>query len=136
MIKTIFYIALIILNYWTYYLILELQEQKECLCNSGWRIENIKMISIATILLSILNIFIPLNKMLYNIPVVSTIMTFVMVFILFAQFFMMKRLSRQLNTAQCQDTCDINWVFEYIRNISLGSMFFAAMIITIGMLWI
>lgn len=135
-IRTGFYVGLLILNYWIYSLVLELQEQKDCLCNSGWRIENIKMIAILTMLMSLINVFIPLNKALYKIPVVSTLMTFGAVLIVFVQLFLLIRLSRQLNTAQCQDTCDINWIFEYIRNLSIGSAFIASLILGVGMLWL
>ena len=136
MIKTIFYLLLITINYWIYSKIIDLQKQKECLCNSGWRIENIKMISIITILISIINLFIPLNKTLYKIPVISTFMTFGLILIIFSQLFLMLRLSRQLNTAKCQDTCDIDWIFVYIRNMTMGNIFLASVIISIGMLWI
>lgn len=135
-IKTGFYVGLILLNYWIYSLVLQLQEQSDCLCNSGWRIENIKMIAILTMLISFVNLFIPLNKTLYKIPVVSTIITFGIVLTLFMQLFLMIRLGRQLNTEQCKDTCDINWIFEYIRNLSIGSIFVVSLIITTGMLWL
>ena len=135
-IKVIFYIIILAVNYWIYSIILGLQEQKDCLCNSGWRIENIKMISILTMIISFINLFIPLNKTLYKIPVVSTIITFGLVIMLFMQLFLMIRLGRQLDTQECQDTCDINRIFEYIKNLSIGSIFIISLIITTGMLWL
>jgi hypothetical protein len=136
LIKIAFYVLIIIANYWVYSIILELQEQEDCLCNSGWRIENIKMISILTIGVALINIFIPLNKALYKIPVVSTILTFGIVIVIFSQLFLIMRLSRQLNTAQCQDTCDINPLFTNIRSLSLGTLFIASLVLSIGFLFL
>jgi hypothetical protein len=136
LIKIIFYILVIIFNYWIYSIILSLQEQKDCLCNSGWRIENIKIISIATIIISFINIFIPLNKVLYKIPILSTLLTFGVILIVFSQLFMIMRLGRQLNTAQCQDTCNINPLFENIRNLSMGTIFILSLIIAVGFLYL
>ena len=59
LIKTFFYILLLVINYWIYSIVLKLQEQKDCLCNDGWRIENIKMVSILTMFVALINIFIP-----------------------------------------------------------------------------
>jgi hypothetical protein len=132
----LFYILIIIANYWVYSIILELQEQEDCLCNSGWRIENIKMISILTIGIAIINIFIPLNKTLYKIPVISTILTFGIIIIIFAQLFLVIRLSRQLNTSQCQDTCDINPFFTNIRDLSLGTLFMLSLVLAVGFLYL
>jgi putative Mn2+ efflux pump MntP len=135
-IKIIFYILILIANYWIYSIIIELQEQKNCLCNSGWRIENIKMISILTIGISLINIFIPLNKALYKIPVISTVITFGVVLVIFSQLFLVVRLSRQLNTAKCQDTCNINPVFSNIRNLSLGTLFIISLVLSVGFLYL
>ena len=135
-IKTVFYCIILIVNYWIYSIILGLQEQKDCLCNSGWRIENIKMISVFTIIMAFVNIFIPLNRVLYKIPVVSTIMTFGLVLVVFLQLFLVMRLGRQLNTAQCQDTCDINPFFERIRGLSIGTIFIIALVLSTGLLYL
>lgn len=130
--KIFFYILLILVNIYIYNLIIQLQEQEECLCNTGWRIENIKVISIFIIFLAIINMFIPITKWLYRIPIISTISTFTLVGIIFGNLFLIVRLGRYLNTKKCRDTCDIDWIFEYIRNFSISSIFIIAIIKSIG----
>lgn len=136
LLKVIFYVLILAANYWIYSIILGLQEQKDCLCNSGWRIENIKMISIFTMIMALINIFIPLNKVLYKIPVVSTLLTFGVVIVVFLQLFLLVRLSRQLNTAQCKDSCDINPFFEQIRDLSMGTLFITSLVLAVGLLYL
>jgi hypothetical protein len=136
LIKTFFYILLLVINYWIYSIVLKLQEQKDCLCNDGWRIENIKMVSILTMFVALINIFIPLNRILYKIPIVSTILTFSVVIVIFVQLFLLVRLSRQLNTAECKNTCDINPLFKKIHNLSIGTIFIISLIISTGILYL
>lgn len=133
-IKNIFYIGLIICNYCIYSIIIELQEQTKCICNKGWRIENIKMISILTIIISFINLFIPLIRLLYRIPVVSTMLTFGIIFIIFIQLFLLVRLSRQLNTLQCKNICNINWFLHRIQNLSITTIFICSLILSTGLL--
>lgn len=136
MIKIIFYVLLLLFNLLIYKSILDIQKQEKCECKNGWKIENIKIISLIIILLSLINLFIPINKFLYNIPVIGTFITFALVILVFGQIFILIRFSREIKSGRCMANCKSNWLFDNIKEISLTTTFIISIILSVILLYL
>lgn len=106
--RFIFYGLFILLNFTILGIIDNLQKQDKCECNTGWKPENLKLISNIGIVLGIVNILLPINKTLYSIPIISTIFSILCLGIVFMYLFTAVRYFRNLRQLdKCRKTCTI-----------------------------
>lgn len=138
--KFLFYIIFIIGNYVIYDFTSHIQNQEACECRTGWKIENLKMISILSMLMGITNLVLPLNQVFYNIPLISGFFSIGILTLLFVEIFSLVRLVRNLvNDEKCSDTCQVTG-YEHIINttydLSLSVCVFIAFAIAIGLLYL
>jgi hypothetical protein len=138
--KFVFYIIFIIGNYVIYDFTSHIQNQEACECRTGWKIENLKMISILSMLMGIINLVLPLNQVFYNIPLISGFFSIGILTLLFVEIFSLVRLVRNLvNDEKCSDTCQVMG-YEHIINttydLSLSVCVFIAFAIAIGLLYL
>ena len=139
-IKLLFYIAFIIGNYVVYDFTSHIQNQETCECRTGWKIENLKIISILSMIMGIANLVLPLNQVFYNIPLISGFFSIGILTLLFVEIFSLVRLVRNLvNDEKCSDTCQITGYEHIIKttyDLSLSACVFVAFVIAIGLLYL
>ena len=134
--KNIIKVIFIIINIIIYLTVVDINNQKDCPCSSGFTIENIKMISLIIIFILIINTIIPLISILYTIPVISTVLTFTIVALQLSQLFLLVRLGRSLNMGDCYKKCKSNWLLEKSKDcsmtfITITALLFSTIILTI-----
>jgi hypothetical protein len=141
LIRTIFYVAFIFICFTVLGIVDFLQKQDECECNTGWKPENLKLISQVGIFIGGLNLLIPLNKSLYSIPLISSIFSILTLGVLIMYFFTMVRYFRNIsNIDKCRKTCKIkkgdeNFI-NIVSNINTVNILLISFIIGIGMLYL
>ena len=139
-IKNIFYIVFILSNYYVYSLVLNIQNQKGCECKTGWKVENLKLISQLAMVLGIINLLIPFNKTLYQIPIISNIFSIGLLAIIFMEIFTLTRFIRNLvNNTKCSETCSVSEYEGFVNmtsDWSVTTVCILTLIITIGLLYL
>jgi uncharacterized metal-binding protein len=140
-IRIILYSLFILFNFTVLGIITNLQNQDKCKCNTGWKPENIKLISQLGIFIGIINIILPINKTLYSIPIVNTIFSVLCLCIILMYIFTMVRYFRYLRkTEKCRISCKIDNTNEgfvnAISTINTGYIILISIIITILILYI
>ncbi len=103
-IRPIFYVVIIIGNYYIYKLVKSIETQSDCPLNTGWRIDNLKLLSNISIVLAFINLFIPCNTFLYKIPIIGSIFSVILFGIVFMQIFTLTSFSKDLigQKTKCQ----------------------------------
>lgn len=138
--KLVFYIVFIIGNYVIFDFTNHIQNQDKCECRTGWKIENLKIISILSMIMGVANILLPLNQLVYNIPLVSGFFSIGILTLLFVEIFSLVRLVRNLvNDEKCSDTCQVTGYEHIIKStydLSLSVCVFVAFVIAIGLLYL
>lgn len=139
--RLIFYGLFILLNFTVLGIIEYLQKQDKCQCNTGWKPENLKLISNLGIFLAIINILLPLNKTLYNIPIISTIFCILCLCIILMYLFTLVRYLRSLRQIEkCRTTCKIRkndeGFINYISTLNTFYIISISCILTILMLYL
>ena len=138
LLRNIFYILFILINYYLNSFIKSIIDQKNCPCNTGWKVENLKVLSQLGIFIGIINFFIPLNKSLYKIPLVSTIFSILLLIIICAEIFILTRFSRNLIKLKKCKGCNIDgfeYIINYCKNLSLFYTIFISISVTICLLY-
>jgi len=140
-IRIVFYSIFIIICFIILGIIDNLQKQDNCECNTGWKPENIKLISQLGIFVGGINLLIPLNKMLYSIPLISSIFSILTLGIIIMYIFTMVRYFRNLNKLEkCKKTCKINkndeGFINIISNTSTLNILIISFILGICMLYL
>ena len=139
--RFVFYGLFILLNFTILGIIENLQKQDSCKCNTGWKPENLKMISNIGIIIGIINIILPINKTLYEIPIISTVFSIICLGIVFMYLFSAVRYFRNLRQLEkCRKTCKIRKSDEsfvnFVSTINTLYIVIIGFIITILMLYI
>jgi hypothetical protein len=138
--KNIFYILFIAINYYIYDFTNHIQSQDKCECRTGWKIENLKLLSLLCMIMGIANLLIPLNKVIYNIPLISGIFSIGLLILLFVELFSLVRLCRNLvNNKECSETCQVEGFENLIKNsynLSISICIGIAIVIAIGLLYL
>ena len=139
-VRIVFYCVFIIGNYIIYDFTTHIQNQDECECRTGWKIENLKMISVLSMIMGIANLLLPFNKMFYTIPLVSGFFSIGILTLLFLEIFSLVRLVRNLiNNEKCSNTCQVSGYENIIKStydLSLGTCVILSFVIAIGLLYL
>lgn len=128
LLRNVFYTVFICTNYYLNTFVASIIEQEKCKCKTGWKIENLKVLSQLAIFLGIVNLFIPLNKTLYKIPLVSMFFSYGLLLIIFLEIFLLIRFSRNLRNLKKCKGCNTNGFEFLINNCQNLSMFFTLVI--------
>lgn len=133
LLKICFYIGFIGFNIFVFNFVKSLQSQKDCLCNNDWKPENLKLVSQFGIVLGIINLVLPLNKTLYTIPIISSVVSILLLALVFMKLFTIARYSHTLNNnEQCKKTCNISG-YETVTNLASKLSIMNILIISFGL---
>lgn len=94
-------------NLWVKWVSGEILSQEDCPCAANWQVEQVNSIATAGLVIGAINIFVPITRTLYNIPLISTILTALIVIILLMYVFGLSRMSKDLGEDKCRKVCRV-----------------------------
>lgn len=139
--KTIFNLAFIAANIYIYTLSSAMMAQDGCPCATGWQVENINLISKLGIAAGVINMVIPLFRMLYSVPIISTIFSGMLLLVVGLYMFALARYCRSLATGECAQSgkCKVASSHEpfinMVSNTGLAVMMGLAVAIAVLLVW-
>jgi len=108
-------------------------EKSKCPLSNSLYISNGKLLSSLMMLFGFINTFIPINKIIYNIPVIGSSYVLIFVSILFGILFIMKRIANNLNeneNKKCKKK-EYKYLIDFINNRSINECFIFTIITSI-----
>jgi uncharacterized protein YacL len=94
-------------NVWVKWVSGEILSQKDCPCAANWQVEQVNTIATVGLVVGAINIFIPITRTLYNIPIISTVFTALIVIILLMYVFGLSRMAKDLGEDKCRTSCRV-----------------------------
>ncbi len=94
-------------NLWVKWVSGELLAQKDCPCAANWQVEQVNTIATVGLVIGVINIFIPITRTLYNIPIISTVLTALIVIIILMYIFGLSRMAKDLGEDKCRKACRV-----------------------------
>ena len=108
-------------------------EKSKCPLSNSLYISNGKLLSSLLMLFGFINTFIPINKIIYNIPVIGSSYVVIFVTILFGILFIIKRIADNLNedeNKKCKKK-EYKYLIDFINNRSINECFIFTIITSI-----
>lgn len=111
-----------------------LKRQPNCPCGEGWRVENGIIIANLLILVSIANLIISLNKIIYKIPLIGTAYMGLYGLFIFMLLYILSSISHELDDGKCKECKieNVNMLYTYFKDINYKSCLYATFIIIIA----
>lgn len=103
----LFTVIFMLFNIWVKWVSGELLTQADCPCSANWQVEQINTIATVGLVVGTVNIFIPITRILYNIPIISTVFTALIVIILLMYVFGLSRVAKNLSEDKCSNVCKV-----------------------------
>ena len=97
----------IVFNLWVKWVSGEILAQPDCPCANNWQVEQVNTIATVGLVIGAINIFVPITRTLYNIPLISTILTALLVIILLMYMFGLSRMAKDLGEDKCRKACRV-----------------------------
>jgi hypothetical protein len=94
-------------NLWVKWVSGEILSQKDCPCAANWQVEQVNTIATVGLVVGAINIFVPITRTLYNIPIISTVFTALIVIILLMYVFGLSRMAKDLGEDKCRKSCRV-----------------------------
>ena len=108
-------------------------EKSKCPLSNSLYISNGKLLSSLMMLFGFINTFIPINKIIYNIPVIGSSYVLIFVSILFGILFIIKRIADNLNedeNKKCKKK-EYKYLIDFVNNRSINECFIFTIITSI-----
>jgi len=108
-------------------------EKSKCPLSNSLYISNGKLLSSLLMLFGFINTFIPINKIIYNIPVIGSSYVLIFVSILFGILFIIKRIANNLNedeNKKCKKK-EYKYLIDFVNNRSINECFIFTIITSI-----
>jgi len=108
-------------------------EKSKCPLSNSLYISNGKLLSSLLMLFGFINTCIPVNKIIYNIPVIGSSYVLIFVTILFSILFIMKRIANNINedeNKKCK-TKKHKFLIDFINNRTINECFIFTIITSI-----
>jgi carbon starvation protein CstA len=108
-------------------------EKSKCPLSNSLYISNGKLLSSLLMLFGFINTFIPINKIIYNIPVIGSSYVLIFVSILFGILFIIKRIADNLNADEnkkCKKK-EYKFLIDFVNNRSINECFIFTIITSI-----
>lgn len=109
-----------------------------CPCSDSWKIFNGIIISNGLLLISLANLIVPLNKVLYSLPLVGTVYMVLYGLLLFLLFFIIVSISNELKEEKCK-SCkleEISLLYDYFKDSNYKSCMYATGILVVLGFWL
>lgn len=139
-IRPLFYIFVIIANFYIYKFVISLERQRSCPYNSGWKPENLKLLAQIGIIIGMANLFLPCNTVLYKIPLVGTGLAILLFGIVIMEIFTLVMLTKSLSDEpDARKQCQLDQYSGFVRRINsipLIQLIIYSIIIVIALLYL
>lgn len=110
----------------------KIEEKKKCPLSEGWRITNGKMLSSLLMIVSAINIFIPVSKFLSTLPIIGSSYVLLFVLAVFMLLFIINRLS--VNISERDDSyCNIkgyDFIIDFFSDRTIMECIYITVIIS------
>ncbi len=103
----LFTAGFLVFNLWVKWVSGEILSQKDCPCAQNWNVEQVNTIATVGLVVGAINIFVPITRTLYNIPLISTLLTALIVIILLMYVFGLSRMAKDLGEDKCRKVCRV-----------------------------
>lgn len=133
-----FYGGLTIFSAMTNLFLNKLKDQPNCPCNGGWRIENGVLLANTLLIISILNIPMPFNRVLYTVPLLGTTYMVLFLLLIASLLYILISISNELKEEKCK-SCklnDIKVLYNYFKDSNYKSCFYASGILVVIGFWL
>lgn len=128
--RVIFFTLFIILNSLILTYISKLDNKKSCLCikDKSFRnpyglmdnIEYLKTFSGIAIVIGIINLFLPIAKLITSLPFIGGLITMAIFFLLLAQMVILNGVVNKVNSKECEKQCNIGKFYKNLGNFLTG----------------
>lgn len=127
----------LVFNLWVKWVSGEVLSQKDCPCAANWQVEQVNTIATVGLVVGVVNIFIPITRTLYNIPIISTVFTALIVIILLMYVFGLSRVAKNLGEDKCRKVCRVpsSALVRKIASMETFNLILIAAGIGIGLLY-
>ena len=108
-------------------------EKSKCPLSNSLYISNGKLLSSLMMLFGFINTFIPINKIIYNIPVIGSSYVVIFVTILFGILFIIKQIADNINkdeNRKCKKK-EYKYLIDFINNRTINECFIFTIITSI-----
>jgi len=108
-------------------------EKSKCPLSNSLYISNGKLLSSLLMLFGFINTFIPINKIIYNIPVIGSSYVVIFVTILFGILFIIKQIADNINkdeNRKCKKK-EYKYLIDFINNRTINECFIFTIITSI-----
>jgi len=107
--------------------------KKKCPLSSSLYISNGKLFGGILIMIGLINIILPINKFIYNIPVIGTSYVFIIMLLIFVMFFVLKRIISNLQEDENKKCRTKNYkpLRDFIENRSIAECIYITVAISI-----
>ena len=108
-------------------------EKSKCPLSNSLYISNGKLLSSLLMLFGFINTFIPINKIIYNIPVIGSSYVLIFVSILFGILFIIKQIADNINkdeNRKCKKK-EYKYLIDFINNRTINECFIFTIITSI-----
>jgi len=107
--------------------------KKKCPLSSSLYISNGKLFGGILIMIGLINIILPINKFIYNIPIIGTSYVFIIMILIFVMFFVLKRIISNLQEDENKKCRTKNYkrLRDFIENRSIGECIYITVAISI-----
>ena len=96
--------AFLLCQIFIYKFLAALEDQGDaCPCSSGWKLAQAKLFTNIMVLLNLVNIFVPLNRGLHNIPIVGGSISLIYLVMLGGELCLVYSICKELATPNCKD---------------------------------
>jgi hypothetical protein len=117
----------LIIQIYIYKLLEYIEEQGEnCPCSSGWKLAQVKLITNIMILLNVINMFVPLNSGLHNIPLIGGSISLIYLLLLSLELVLVSSITKEFDTPNCKD-CNTE-EYQSIVNFFQGSSYIGCIV--------
>lgn len=128
--RVIFFTLFIILNSLILTYITKLESKNSCLCikDKSFRnpyglmdnIEYLKTFTGIAILIGVINLFLPIAKLITSLPFIGGLITMAIFFLLLAQMVIFNGVVNKVNSEDCKKQCDIGKFYKKMGNLLTG----------------
>lgn len=115
-----------------------IKKLENCPCNKGWKIENGIILSNVFLLINLLNLIIPINKMIYSMPLIGSSYMFIYGIILFVILFIITNVAIELKKEECKD-CKIDsikYMYDLFKDMTIKNCIYATILLVIIGFWL
>lgn len=126
--RTIFNILLMIFTISINSFINSIKKLENCPCKTDWKLNHGVTISNIFILLSLVNIIIPINRIVNSLPLIGNFFIIGYCVLLFTLLYIITSISDELSTAKCK-SCDIEQIsvlHNMFKDVKTHNCFYAS----------